>query len=73
MQGQNKESLIKVLLMNVMNMTCYFGGGGYLDYWIPNSSTGTTFDISAKSLEEINTPTFLKSWLCSWKKNSTWE
>ena len=23
-----------------------WGGGGYLDYWVPDSKTGSTFDIS---------------------------
>lgn len=41
-----------------------FGGGGYLDYWVPNSETGTTFDISFRFLEAIKTPFLLTSLGC---------
>lgn len=40
------------------------GGGGYLDYWIPNSITGTTFDISEKSLGDISSPILFSSLGC---------
>jgi polysaccharide pyruvyl transferase WcaK-like protein len=29
------------------------GGGGFLDYWVPGSSNGTTFDISNSVLDKI--------------------
>lgn len=41
-----------------------FGGGGYLDYWIPGSSTGTTFDITLQNLERVKTPFLLASIGC---------
>ncbi|MGM0582192.1 MAG: polysaccharide pyruvyl transferase family protein [Bacteroidota bacterium] len=38
-----------------------FGGGGFLDYWVHNSETGTTIDISNKRLEQIKTPILISS------------
>lgn len=37
------------------------GGGGFLDYWVPKSETGTTIDISEKVLSKISVPTFFVS------------
>ncbi|MDB9716720.1 polysaccharide pyruvyl transferase family protein [Methylophilaceae bacterium] len=41
-----------------------WGGGGYLDYWVPNSSTGTTFDITIDVMNQINPPTLITSVGC---------
>ena len=41
-----------------------WGGGGYLDYWVPNSSTGSTFDISVDVMKQINPPTLITSVGC---------
>lgn len=40
------------------------GGGGFLDYWVPNSITGTTIDISQDNLRRLRVPTFLFSLGC---------
>lgn len=41
-----------------------FGGGGFLDYWVPNSETGTTIDISDMMLERLVVPTLFVSVGC---------
>lgn len=40
------------------------GGGGFLDYWVPNSETGTTIDISESSLKKLTVPTLICSVGC---------
>lgn len=40
---------------------CFIGGGGFLDYWVENSQTGTTIDISPEILNYIRTPTLFTS------------
>lgn len=37
------------------------GGGGFFDYWVPNSKTGTTIDIDSNSLEDLRVPTLFAS------------
>lgn len=37
------------------------GGGGFLDYWIKGSKTGTTLDISLETLEKIKVPVVIGS------------
>lgn len=37
------------------------GGGGFLDYWVNNSSTGTTIDMEPDLVEYIKTPTMICS------------
>ncbi|MCI5090788.1 polysaccharide pyruvyl transferase family protein [Phaeodactylibacter sp.] len=37
------------------------GGGGFLDYWIKGSQTGTTLDISLEILEQIKVPIIIGS------------
>lgn len=37
------------------------GGGGFLDYWVPDSSTGTTIDISQDTLKSIKCPLLIAS------------
>ncbi len=44
---------------------CIIGGGGFLDYWIPNSKTGTTIDIDPKLIKDIKTPTLFTSIGCN--------
>lgn len=41
-----------------------FGGGGFLDYWVPNSDTGTTIDMSENVLEKLSVPTLFVSVGC---------
>lgn len=41
-----------------------FGGGGFLDYWVPNSETGTTFDMSDEILDKLIVPTLFVSVGC---------
>lgn len=33
-----------------------FGGGGFFDFWVEESQTGTTFDISKRELDKISVP-----------------
>ncbi|MCO5113693.1 MAG: polysaccharide pyruvyl transferase family protein [Bdellovibrionaceae bacterium] len=40
------------------------GGGGFLDYWLPESATGTTIDISRENLSRIKIPTLITSVGC---------
>ena len=40
------------------------GGGGFLDYFVEDSVTGTTFDISIELLDEIKTPILFSSVGC---------
>lgn len=37
------------------------GGGGFLDYWVPNSSTGTTLDLAPTVLRKIRRPLIISS------------
>ena len=41
-----------------------FGGGGFLDYWVPNSDTGTTIDMPDNELEKLSVPTLFVSVGC---------
>lgn len=41
-----------------------FGGGGFLDYWVPNSETGTTIDMSDMVLKNLSVPTLFVSVGC---------
>lgn len=41
-----------------------WGGGGYLDYWVPDSKTGSTFDISNDIMDKIIPPTVITSVGC---------
>lgn len=40
---------------------CFIGGGGFLDYWVENSKSGTTIDIDSNLLKRITTPTLFTS------------
>ena len=40
------------------------GGGGFLDYWVPNSATGTTIDISKEIFDKLKVPTLICSVGC---------
>lgn len=40
------------------------GGGGFFDFWVPDSQTGTTIDISADILARINIPLIISSVGC---------
>ena len=40
------------------------GGGGFLDYWVPGSETGTTLDISPALIATISVPTLITSVGC---------
>lgn len=51
---------------NFVKLTCnydlvFIGGGGFLDFWIENSKTGTTLDISENIFQKIKTPIFISS------------
>lgn len=37
------------------------GGGGFLDFWVENSVTGTTLDIKEEIINKIKTPTLIAS------------
>lgn len=40
------------------------GGGGFLDYWVQNSATGTTIDITPENFENLKVPTLITSVGC---------
>lgn len=40
------------------------GGGGFLDFWVENSETGTTIDISEDNFESLIVPTLITSVGC---------
>lgn len=40
---------------------CFIGGGGFLDYHIKGSKTGTTIDIDLNLIKDIKTPTYFVS------------
>lgn len=40
------------------------GGGGFLDFWVAGSVTGTTLNISEEILDQIKTPIFISSVGC---------
>ncbi len=40
------------------------GGGSFLDYWLPNSATGTTVDIDLEVLKTLTVPTLMTSVGC---------
>ncbi|MCR6722484.1 MAG: polysaccharide pyruvyl transferase family protein [Chitinophagaceae bacterium] len=40
------------------------GGGGFFDYWVPGSETGTTIDIAPEILSRISTPLVISSVGC---------
>ena len=41
-----------------------FGGGGFLDFWVPNSETGTTIDISLNLFDKLKVPVLFTSIGC---------
>lgn len=63
--GPNKRKFDKsfVVECNKFDLVI-FGGGGYLDYWVPKSTTGTTFNISKENLDGIKTPILFSSLGC---------
>ncbi len=49
-----------VLLANSFDLVV-FGGGGFLDYWVDNSSNGTTIDIELDVLDRIKSKVLITS------------
>ena len=45
------------------------GGGGFLDYWVPGSQTGATFDIDPYLVSGIKKPTLFTSMGCNPQKS----
>lgn len=43
---------------------CIIGGGGFLDYWVEGSESGTTIDMSVDLVSRISTPTLICSVGC---------
>ena len=41
------------------------GGGGFLDYWVEHSQTGTTIDINPNLLADLSVPTLISSIGCA--------
>jgi polysaccharide pyruvyl transferase WcaK-like protein len=41
------------------------GGGGFLDYWVPNSASGTTIDMEPALLGKLTVPTLITSVGCA--------
>lgn len=52
-----------VLMANQYDLIV-FGGGGFLDFWVPGSETGTTIDISLDLFEKLNVPVLFTSIGC---------
>jgi polysaccharide pyruvyl transferase WcaK-like protein len=48
---------------------CVVGGGGFLDYWVPGSKTGTTFDVDPNLISQIKKPTLFTSIGCNPQKH----
>lgn len=42
----------------------FIGGGGFLDYWVPGSKTGTTIDMAPEILAAIKIPLIISSVGC---------
>ena len=40
------------------------GGGGFLDYWVPESESGTTIDMDPRLVSKISVPTWITSVGC---------
>lgn len=61
--GKPDKMLFNESFVNYINKfdVCFIGGGGFLDYWVENSQTGTTIDISSDLLIKIKTPTLFTS------------
>jgi len=64
-QGSDKQCFDKefVEYANKFDLLI-LGGGGFLDYWVENSKTGTTIDISPYLVGKIKVPTLLTSMGC---------
>jgi polysaccharide pyruvyl transferase WcaK-like protein len=41
------------------------GGGGFLDYWVPDSASGTTLDMAPELLAQLRVPTLITSVGCA--------
>lgn len=50
--------------VNHANLTI-IGGGGFLDYWVPGSPSGTTFSIAPERLKDIARPLIISSVGCN--------
>ena len=65
---QNYNSPDKISFNDVLRMMiggsfdCLFiGGGGFLDYWLPQTSTGTTFDFDYELMNKVDKPIIFSS------------
>lgn len=67
--GDDKKKFDKdfIIYMNRFDL-CIVGGGGFLDYWVPGSQTGTTFDIDPELISQIKKPTLFTSIGCNPQK-----
>lgn len=65
---QNYNAPDKISFNDVLNLLirdtfdCLFiGGGGFLDYWLPGTSTGTTFDVNYELMDKVHKPMIFSS------------
>ena len=62
----DKQSFNKSFIEHLNSFDlCIIGGGGFLDYWVPDSKTGTTIDIDPKLLSNIRITTLFTSIGCN--------
>jgi len=67
--GDDKKKFDKAFINHLNNFdVCVIGGGGFLDYWVPGSQTGATFDIDQNLIAEIRKPTLFTSMGCNPQK-----
>lgn len=64
-KGADKRFFDKSFLTNLKDFDlCIIGGGGFFDYWVPDSKSGTTIDIDPELISSIDTPVLFCSIGC---------
>ncbi|MDC8456140.1 polysaccharide pyruvyl transferase family protein [Marinobacter sp. DS40M6] len=63
--GNDKQHFDESFLSRLKNFDlCIIGGGGFLDYWVEGSESGTTIDISPTIISHIDVPVLICSVGC---------
>ena len=63
----HKSLLMKALWNTLTRLTCYFGGGGYLDYWVEGSATGCNSISAVLFGKDKSTISACQPWMRTWK------